>query len=152
MVSRDLLALLALQTLCLVVLLEQIGLLTFNRLMNWLTLLGLQTLRLFALLVQTCLLRFDGHTTIPGLWTEVLNAGLWTLDPGLWTLKSGLWMLKFGRWVLDTGHCRWLFQNRIRTHFSDLIKLLKIIWVRISIRTSWSRSFCKDCRFWRDYF
>ena len=44
------------------------------------------------------------HTGIPGLWTEVLNAGRWTLDPGLWTLDAGRWMLHSGRWALGTGH------------------------------------------------
>ena len=51
------------------------------------------------------------HTGIPGLWTEVLNAGLWTLDaglltldPGLWTFDAGRWMLHSGRWALGTGH------------------------------------------------
>ena len=99
-----------------------------------------------------------GHTWISGLWTEVLDVGLWTLesgpwmlDAGLWTLDSRLWILdsdlwtldaglwtlddgrwtldaviwtlklQFGRWALDTGHCRWLFQNRIRTQFLILL-------------------------------
>ena len=40
---------------------------------------------------------FKRHIRIPGLWTQVLDAGAWTLASGLWTLDSG-------RWTLDTGH------------------------------------------------
>ena len=43
------------------------------------------------------------HTGIPGLWTQELDAGLWTLDPGEWTLDAELWTLDFGRWTLDAG-------------------------------------------------
>ena len=32
---------------------------------------------------------FIWHTSIPALWTQELDAGLWTLDAGLWTLDSG---------------------------------------------------------------
>ena len=35
----------------------------------------------------------DRHTGIPGLWTQELDAGLWTLNAGLWTLDSGRWIL-----------------------------------------------------------
>ena len=28
------------------------------------------------------------HTGIPGLWTQELDAGLWTLNSGFWTLNS----------------------------------------------------------------
>ena len=41
------------------------------------------------------------HTGIPGLWMQVLDAGLWTLDFGCWTLYSALWTLDSGRWTLD---------------------------------------------------
>ena len=37
------------------------------------------------------------HTGIPGLWTQVLDAGLWTLDSGRWTLDAGPWTLDSGR-------------------------------------------------------
>ena len=30
----------------------------------------------------------EEHTGIPGLWAQVLDAGLWTLDSGLWTLNT----------------------------------------------------------------
>ena len=46
----------------------------------------------------------NGHTGIPGGWTRVLDAGLWTLGSGLWTLDSGRWTLNAGPWALDTGH------------------------------------------------
>ena len=42
-----------------------------------------------------------GHTGIPGLWTQELDAGLWTLDSGRWTLDAGLWTLDAGLWTLD---------------------------------------------------
>ena len=45
------------------------------------------------------------HTGIPGLWTQQLDAGLWTLDSGRWTLNSGRWTLDAGLWTLDSG--RW---------------------------------------------
>ena len=45
------------------------------------------------------------HTGIPGLWTQELDIGLWTLDSGRWTLDAGLWMLDSERWTLDAG--RW---------------------------------------------
>ena len=50
-------------------------------------------------------LLFFGHTRIPGLWTQELDAGLWTLDSGLWTLDAGCWTLDAGLWTLITG--RW---------------------------------------------
>ena len=46
---------------------------------------------------------FCGHTGIPGLWTQELDAGLWTLDLGRWTLYAGLCTLEPGRWTLDAG-------------------------------------------------
>ena len=56
------LTLLALQTLCLVALLEKKGLLSFNGLVDWLTLLVLETLHLAPLLEKTGLLTFNGLT------------------------------------------------------------------------------------------
>ena len=46
-------------------------------------------------------LSFQGHTGIPGLWTQELDVGLWKLDSGRWTLNAGLWTLDSGRWALD---------------------------------------------------
>ena len=34
--------------------------------------------------------RQESITGIPRLWTQELNAGLWTLDSGRWTLNAGL--------------------------------------------------------------
>ena len=42
------------------------------------------------------------HTGIPGLRTQELDAGLWTLDSGRWTLGAGLWTLDAGLWALDS--------------------------------------------------
>ena len=44
---------------------------------------------------------FLRHIGIPRLWTQELDAGLWTLDSGRWTLDAGLWMLDSGCWTLD---------------------------------------------------
>ena len=41
------------------------------------------------------------HTGIPGLWTQELGAGLWTLDSGSWTLDSERWTLDAGLWTLN---------------------------------------------------
>ena len=78
-----------------------------------------------------------------GPWT--LDAGPWTLDSGLWTLDAGLWKLDTGLWTLDAG-CHILdagvwaldtifdcFKTKSEASFwFCLIKLLKILWVRIS--------------------
>ena len=37
------------------------------------------------------------------LWTQELDAGLWTLVSGRWTLDAGLWTLHSGRWTPDPG-------------------------------------------------
>ena len=47
-----------------------------------------------------------GHIGIPGLWTQELNAGLWTLDSGRWTLDARLWSLDAGLWTLDADFRR----------------------------------------------
>ena len=47
-----------------------------------------------------------GHIGIPGLWTQELDAGLWTLDSGRWTLDARLWSLDAGLWTLDTDFRR----------------------------------------------
>ena len=43
------------------------------------------------------------HTGIPGLWTQKLDVGLWTLDSGRWTLDAGLSTLDSRRWTLEAG-------------------------------------------------
>ena len=35
--------------------------------------------------------RQESITGIPGLWTQELDAELWTLDSRRWTLDTGLW-------------------------------------------------------------
>ena len=44
-----------------------------------------------------CICVNERHTGIPGLWTQELDAGLWTLDYERWTLDAGLWTLVAGR-------------------------------------------------------
>ena len=83
-------------------------------------------------------------------WTLDAGARRWTLEAGRWTLDAGLRMLDAGpgRWnldaecyILDTG--LWKRNNvvdcfRIESEPSFsfcLIKLLKSLWVRISILT-----------------
>ena len=43
------------------------------------------------------------HTGTFGLWTQELDAGLWTLDPGCWTLDAGIWTLDYRPSTLDAG-------------------------------------------------
>ena len=75
----------------------------------------------------------------------MLDAGCWMLDAGLWTLDTTLW-------TLGSGHCTQdNFVDCCRTESTPsfwffLIKLLKILCE--SLRTSWSRLFCRDYRFW----
>ena len=74
-------------------------------------------------------------------WT--LDSGCWTLVAGLWTLYTGLWTLYLVHWTLDAE--RWdatlwtldalvdCFRTKSEaTFWFCLIKLLKILWVRIS--------------------
>ena len=95
--------------------------------------------------VEVLYIKFRWHTGISGLQTQELGAGLWTLDSGcwtldtgrwtldavLWTLDTGLWTLDAGRWALDTiVDC---FRTKSEASFwFCLIKLLKILWARIS--------------------
>ena len=95
-------------------------------------------------------------------WT--LDAGLWALDPGLWTLDSGRWTLALksrrwtldpGLWTLDTG--LWTlsltFAEQNQNPVSDFawLNYWKFFGYE-SLRSSWSRLFCRDCRFWRGHF
>ena len=107
-----------------------------------------------------------------GRWT--LDAGSWTLDSRRWALDAGPWKLESGRWTLDarlwtldTEHCfRTLFHcfrtldnvslDFFRTESESsfwfyLIKLMKFFGCE-SLRTPWSRLFCRDYWFWRGYF
>ena len=67
----------------------------------------------------------SGYTGIPGLWTQELDAGLWTLDAGLRTLDSytGLWTLDVTLRKLGSGPCGQLAQNKIGTQFLNLLIL-----------------------------
>ena len=71
---------------------------------------------------------------------EFLDSGrkCWALDSRRWSLDARLWMLDFGRWTLDAG--LWTLDTVVdcsRTESESsfwrcLIKLLNILWVRIS--------------------
>ena len=83
-----------------------------------------------------CTLDSARWTLDAGLWTLdsgrwILHAGLWTLDAGLWALNPGRWNLDAGPWTLDTvvDCCRTESES---SFWICLIKLLKILWVRIS--------------------
>ena len=86
----------------------------------------------------------NGYTGIPGLWTQVLNAGLWTMDSGPWTLDSDATL-----WTLGSGHSLTVLEQKQKS-FSDSA------WLNYlgceSLGTSWSRLFCRDYSFWRGYF
>ena len=48
------------------------------------------------------------HTGIPELWTQKLDAGLWTLDDEVWTLDAGWWdfhPLDCGSWNFKIWNC-----------------------------------------------
>ena len=68
----------------------------------------------------------NGHTGIPGLWTQVLNAGLWTMDSGPWTLDSDATL-----WTLGSGHWTLVDCSRTETEASFWFCLIKLPWVRI---------------------
>ena len=63
----------------------------------------------FCLIYILFLTKYCHCTGIPGLWTQELDAGLWTLDTGLCTLDTGCWTLDVRcctldawLWALDT--------------------------------------------------
>ena len=43
---------------------------------------------------EILLKKIKGHTRIPGIWTQELDVGRWTLGAGLRTLDARLWILK----------------------------------------------------------
>ena len=85
-------------------------------------------------------LYLGGYNSIPDFWTMdssvgpwTLDAGLWTLDSGLWTLNAGCWTLHFGPWALAPDTIVDCFRTKPEGSFClCLIKLLKILWARIS--------------------
>ena len=100
-------------------------------------------------------------------WT--LDSGRWTLDSRRWALDAGLWTLESGRWTLDSRH--WTLDATLWTlgsgHWTLSLTVLKqnqnpvsdSAWLNYwklfgceSRRTSWSRLFCRDYRFWRGYY
>ena len=86
-------------------------------------------------------------------WT--LDSGRWTLDPGIWTLHHGLWTLGATLWSLGSGH--WIVslfvseENQNPVSDSAWLYYWKFFGCE-SLRTSWSRLFCRNYRFWRDCF
>ena len=116
-----------------------------------------------------------GHWTLHArLWT--LDSGCWTLDSGRWTLDAGLWMLDSGCWTLDgrlsmldvgrwtldvtlwtlgIRHCALsltvLEQNQKPVSDSAGLNYWKFFGNK-SLKTSWSRLFHRDYRFWCGYF
>ena len=88
---------------------------------------------MYCLFHRYALFQKNGHTGIPGLWTQELDAGLrtLTLDAGLWTLDAGFWTLGAGLWTLDTVvDCYWTKSEP--SFWSCLIKLLKSLSMQIS--------------------
>ena len=61
-------------------------------------------------IISSSVLPYKSHTGIPGLWTQELDAGLWTLDSGRCPLGAGDWTLDTGPWTLDTG--RWTLDTK----------------------------------------
>ena len=126
--------------------------------------------------VDILYIKFRRHTGISGLWTQELDAGLWTLDTGLWTLDAGLWTLDSGLWTLDTGLWtldagRWMLDASLWTlgsgHWTLSLTVLEqnqkpvsdSAWLNYwkffgleSLRTLWSRLSDRDYKFWLGYF
>ena len=69
------------------------------------------------------------HNRIPGLWTQVLDAGLWMLDSGRQILNAGLSNLDHGLyaelWTLDPG--LWTFDAECYTLDAELWTLHTIM-------------------------
>ena len=42
---------------------------------------------------KVCNKELKRRTEIPGLWTQELDTGLWTLDSERWAVDVGLWTL-----------------------------------------------------------
>ena len=61
-------------------------------------------------IISSSVFPYKSHTGIPGLWTQELDAGLWTLDSGRWPLDAGGWTLDTRPWTLDTG--RWTLDTK----------------------------------------
>ena len=71
------------------------------------------------------ILLYSGHTRIPGLWTQILDPGLWTLNSGRWTLDSGCWRMDniffnlffYSMWHLDNfSHTIALYLHFLKHH------------------------------------
>ena len=78
----------------------------------------------------------------------MLGVGCWTLDSRHWTLNATLWTLVSGHWTLSLTV---LEQNLKLVSDSPWLNYWKSF-VSKSLRTSWSRLFCRGYSFWRDYF
>ena len=153
---------------------------SLNKLFNEFIFLTLILLTICKLLITiNNISKFQIWSAYRNSWTLDARVGRWTLDTGLWMLNSGLWTPESGRRTLDAGpstldaglrtldvRCYTLnnklwaldtivdwFRTKSEASFwFCLIKLLKILWVQMSIRTSWSRLLYRDCRFWLRYF
>ena len=79
-------------------------------------------------------------------WT--LDSGLWTLDPVPWTLDDTLWTLGSGYWTPSSAVSE---QNQKSVSDSVWLNYWTFFGGK-SLRTSWSRLFCRDYRFWCSYF
>ena len=153
---------------------------SLNKLFNEFIFLTLILLTICKLLITiNDISKFQIWSAYRNSWTLDARVGRWTLDTGLWMLNSGQWTPESGRRTLDAGpstldaglrtldvRCYTLnnklwamdtivdcFRTKSEASFwFCLIKLLKILWVQMSIRTSWSRLLYRDCRFWLGYF
>ena len=79
-------------------------------------------------------------------WT--LDSGSWILDSGRRTLDATLRMLGSGHWTLSLTV---LEQNQRSVTDSSWLNYWKFFGCK-SLRTSWSRLFCRNYRFRRGYF
>ena len=116
---------------------------------------GLRTLDtgLWTLDAQPCTLNNERWILDSGFWTR--HAGLLALDPGRWTLEAGIWTLDAIFWTLSSRNCTLLLtvsdQNQNPVFDFAWLNCWEFFGCK-SLRTSWSRLFCRDYRFWRGYF
>ena len=56
-------------------------------------------------MILLTMMTLKGHTRIPGLWTQVLDAGIWILNSGRWILDAEIFTIGARGWwlKLDCG-------------------------------------------------
>ena len=104
---------------------------------------------------RKCSTLYSGRWTLcTGLWMltsghRTLDAGFWTLDLRRWTLNDVVWILDAGLWTRNSESWTLLLTDLGQN------QIIEIYWKFFgseSVRTSWSRLFCREYRFYRSCF